>query len=126
MKTRRRKLWSICAQLVQSTLKRPVVYKLHMGVINLVPRREVWERANQSLSVTSQLRVEFRIDLSENGKGIGWGIMYVGQKFTTRSASASFGPKISIFEYCGNATKLALNFHSQFLAVPDQLSVLVL
>lgn len=62
----------------------------------------------------------------ENGKGIGWGIMYVGQKFTTRSASASFGPKISIFEYCGNATKLALNFHSQFLAVPDQLSVLVL
>ena len=52
--------------------------------------------------------------------------MYVGQKFTTRSASASFGPKISIFEYCGNATKLALNFHSQFLAVPDQLSVLVL
>ena len=57
-----------------------MVYKLHMGVINLVPRREVWERVNQSLSVTSQLTVEFRIDLSENGKGIDWGISVCGAK----------------------------------------------
>ena len=79
-----------------------------MGIINLVPRREVWERVNESLSVTSQLTVEFRIDLSENGKGIGWGIVYVGQKFTTRSVSASFGTKISIFEYCGNRYTIGL------------------
>ena len=98
-----------------------MVHKLYMGIITLVPRRslltscqrEVWERVNESLSVTSQLTVEFRIDLTENGKGIGWVIRYVGQKFTTRSASVGFGTKISTFEHWRSRYK----FHSQFLAV---------
>ena len=105
--------------LHQSTLKQPVVHKLYMGIINLVPRRALWERVNESLSVTSQLTVEFRIDLSTNGKGIGWGIMYVRQNFTTRSARASFGPepinaRFRSLNTVETATKLAFNFHSQF------------
>ena len=47
---------------------------------SLVPRRsllircprEVWERAGENLSVTSQLIVEYRNDRAENAWGLGW------------------------------------------------------
>ena len=51
------------------------------GRTSLVPRRsllircprEVWERAGENLSVTSQLMVESRNDRAENAWGLSWG-----------------------------------------------------
>ena len=41
---------------------------------SLLPRSpsKVWERAGEYLSVTSQLKVESRIDRAENAWGLGW------------------------------------------------------
>ena len=57
-----------------------VLVAVNLDAPSLVPRRslltccprEVWERAGEYLSVTSQLRVESRIDRAENAKGLGW------------------------------------------------------
>ena len=54
---------------------------LDLGWLSLVPRRsllicspcKVWERADEYLSVTSQLMVESRNDRAENAGGLGWG-----------------------------------------------------
>ena len=52
---------------------------------NLVPRRsllprcqhEVWVRAGECLSVTSQLTVKSRIDRAENALELGWQTQYL-------------------------------------------------
>ena len=60
--------------LVYKHSRRFIVLYRNMASVSLVPRRsllprcpsEVWERAGEYLSVTSQLTVESRIDRAEN------------------------------------------------------------